>query len=336
MSEVARTIDPETEWAPRNAAREQALSITGVPVDLSNGLDRDGALVTVPPSEWFICFVPGLQKQWWHRFVNAKHKHVFAMRPTDTASWILVEPWWTRLMVTLLPSDDAVRLLRWGACGDILRVREEIPGHGNQARGWSNCAVLSSFVLGRASHTWTPHGLYLQLCRESDTKHEDVEDLLVEQFNRMVGKASAFALRLDPDVIAAPLETVLTRLGRDITFAFMDPSILGLGRTAVVEAERFPRASRVFSESGMKPTIATLTRILQDASNRGDIKVESCQQAASEFIAMLRGNMHLEALMELREPPSAAEVDVRVRAAVNIFLRGVATKKAQVANISET
>jgi AefR-like transcriptional repressor, C-terminal domain len=336
MSQVARALDPETEWAPRNAARKQPLSISGVPVDLSNGLDRDGALVTVPPSEWFICFVPGLQKQWWHRFVNAKHKHVFAMRPTDSASWILVEPWWTRLMVTLLPSDDAVKLLRWGACGDILRVREEIPGHGNQARGWSNCAVLSSFVLGRASHTWTPHGLYLQLCRESDTKHEDVEELLVEQFNRMVGKASAVALRLDPDVIAAPLETVLTRLGRDITSAFMDPSILQLGRTAVVEAERFPRAARVFSESGMKPTIATLTRILQDASNRGDIKVQSCQQAASEFIAMLRGNIHLEALMELREPPSAAEVDARVSAVVNIFLRGVAMKKTQVEKISET
>jgi AefR-like transcriptional repressor, C-terminal domain len=327
MSQLARTIDPEAEWTPRDAARKQALSETGVPVDLSHGLDRDGALVTVPPAEWLICFVPGLQKQWWHRFVNAKHKHVFAMRPTDTASWIIVEPWWTRMMITLLPSDDAVRFLRWGASGDILRVREAVPGHGNQARGWSNCAVLASFVLGRASHTWTPHGLYLQLCREKDTKHEDVEELLLAQFNRMIGKASADALKLDPDVIAAPLETVLTRLGRDITFAFMDPSILQLGRTAVVEAERFPRAARVFSESGMKPTIATLARILQDACDRGEIKLQNCRQAASEFIAMLRGNMHLEALMELREPPSADEVDERVGVVVKVFLRGVAAKK---------
>ncbi|MGH8095202.1 MAG: TetR/AcrR family transcriptional regulator C-terminal domain-containing protein [Chthoniobacterales bacterium] len=151
----------------------------------------------------------------------------------------------------------------------------------------------------------------------------------------MIGKASADALKLDPDVIAAPLETVLTRLGRDIVFAFMDRSILQLGRTAVIEAERFPRATRVFSERGMKPTIATLTRILQDASDRGDIKLQSCQQAASEFIAMLRGNMHLEALMELREPPSADEVDERVSTVVKVFLRGVATKKAQVAKLSK-
>ena len=32
-------------------------------------------------------------------------------------------------------------------------------------------------------------------------KHENVEELIVEQFNRMVGKASADALRLDPEVI---------------------------------------------------------------------------------------------------------------------------------------
>jgi AefR-like transcriptional repressor, C-terminal domain len=328
MNQTASKVDPKTEWASRTAVRREMPDVVpSVPADLSNSVDQYGSLVTVPPADWLICFVPGLQKQWWHRFVNGKHKHVFAMRPTDTASWILVEPWWTRLMVTLLPSDDAVKFLRWGASGDILRAREAVPGHGNQARGWSNCAVLASFVLGRASHTWTPHGLYRQLCREKDVKHENVEELIVEQFNRMVGKASADALRLDPEVIAAPLETVLTHLGRDIVFAFMDPSILQLGRTAVIEAERFPRATRAYSEHGVEPAIATLTRILQDASDRGDIKVQNCQQAASQFIAMLRGNMHLEALMELREPPSAAEVDERVSAVVTGFLHGVATKK---------
>jgi hypothetical protein len=108
----------------------------------------------------------------------------------------------------------------------------------------------------------------------------------------------------------------------------MDPSILQLGRMAVIEAERFPRAARVYSERGVEPAVDTLTRILQNSSDRGDIKVRTCRQAASQFIAMLRGNMHLEASLGLREPPSAAEVDARVSAVVNGFLHGVATKKA--------
>ncbi|HSU33691.1 MAG TPA: TetR/AcrR family transcriptional regulator C-terminal domain-containing protein [Bryobacteraceae bacterium] len=329
MNPTARDIDSKTEWSPRNPVHKKTPgAVPGVPVDLSYSVDQNGSLVTLPPAQWLICFVPGLRKQWWHPFVNAKHKHVFAMRPLDTANWILIEPWWTRVMVTVLSSVDAVKFLRWGACGDVLRVREAVPGRGNQARGWSNCAVLCSFILGRASHTWTPHGLYRQLCREEDVKHENVEDLIIEQFTSMADKASADALRLDPEAIAAPLETVLTHLGRNIVFAVMDPSILQLGRTAVIEAERFPRATRVYSERLITPAIATLTRILQDASARGDIKVQSCQRAASEFIAMLRGNMHLEVVMELREPPCAAEVDARVNAVVSGFLRGVATKKA--------
>jgi hypothetical protein len=44
-------------------------------------LDKDGAVVTIPPGGWYVCFVPGLQKQWWHRFANKRHKHVFAMKP---------------------------------------------------------------------------------------------------------------------------------------------------------------------------------------------------------------------------------------------------------------
>ncbi len=37
---------------------------------------------------------------------------------------------------------------------------------------------------------------------------------------------------------------------------------------------------------------------------------------------MMRGNIHLEAVIELRSPPSAAEVNARIRSTVAIFLRG--------------
>jgi hypothetical protein len=110
--------------------------------DLANSIDQNGSPVTLDPADWFICFVPGLRRQWWHRFVHHKHKHVFAMRPMSTGSWLLVAPWWSRMMVTVLAPADAVKFLRWGATGDILRVREAIPGKASQLRGWSNCAVL--------------------------------------------------------------------------------------------------------------------------------------------------------------------------------------------------
>jgi hypothetical protein len=104
--------------------------IAGVPDELAIEVDADGSPITVHEADWFVCFVPGLQRQWWHRFADAKHKHVFAMRLVDDDTWLLVEPWWTRLMVSVLTLDEAIKFLRWGAAGNILKVREAIPGRG--------------------------------------------------------------------------------------------------------------------------------------------------------------------------------------------------------------
>ncbi len=184
----ARSSNEAAAWRARTAARNATSGIVpGVPVDLSRSVDAFGSLVTVEPADWLICFVPGLRKQWWRRFADAKHKHVFAMRPMENGSWVLVEPWWTRFMITVMPSADAVKFLRWGATGDIHKVCEAVPGNANQTRGWSNCAVLTAFVLGRKRRSWTPHGLYLELTREEGVRHEDVEELLVEQFTKVVG-----------------------------------------------------------------------------------------------------------------------------------------------------
>jgi hypothetical protein len=153
--------------------------------DLANCIDEHGSLVTVDPAEWVVCFVPGLQRQWWHRLVRHEHKHVFAMRPVKAGSWLLVEPWRTRLMIAILSPDDALRFLRWGATGDMLCVRESIPGKACQLRGWSNCAVLTAFLLGRPSRTWTPSGLYRELLREKTTRRVDAEQLLIQQFSTL-------------------------------------------------------------------------------------------------------------------------------------------------------
>jgi len=144
------------------------------PCDVAFELDSFGSPVTLQAAEWFVCFVPGLRKQWWHRFANTRHQHVFAIRRVSEDCWLLVEPWWTRMLVSVLTLDEALKFLRWGAIGDILQVREAIPGRGHQVWGWSNCAVLIGFLLGRSYCTWTPHGLYRRLVAEQDARPVDI------------------------------------------------------------------------------------------------------------------------------------------------------------------
>jgi len=181
-----------------------ALAVRDDLSDLAKSVDEHRSLVTVAPAEWIICFVSGLQRQWWHRLVRSEHKHVFAMRPAGAGNWLLVEPWWTRLVITILSPGDAIRFLRWGATGDMLRVREAIPGNASQMRGWSNCAVLTGFLLGRSSRAWTPNGLYRELLRDKTTRRVNAEQLLIDQFATVASRHLSDVVTLGTDQLSAP------------------------------------------------------------------------------------------------------------------------------------
>ena len=141
-------------------------------------VDDNGSLITLEPADWFVCFVPGLLKQFYHSFVHSVHKHVFAMRPAGQGRWTLFEPWWHRLLTATITSEQAEKFLLWGSRGDVLLVREHIPGRGSQMRGWMNCAALCTYLLGRPYWVWTPHGLYNRLLREPNVCRVDVRALL--------------------------------------------------------------------------------------------------------------------------------------------------------------
>lgn len=141
-------------------------------------IDQDGSPVTIEPRGWFVCFVPGLLKQWWHPFVHERHKHVFALRPAGPGQWTLFEPWWHRLLTATITSEQARKFLIWGARGDVLHAREAVPGRGSQVRGWMTCATLASYLLGRKYWVWTPHGLYKLLLREPGVCRVDVSALV--------------------------------------------------------------------------------------------------------------------------------------------------------------
>jgi hypothetical protein len=85
---------------------------SGVSDELTIEVDRDGSPISKQPSDWLVCFVPGLQKQWWHRFTHPRHKHVFALKMIGDDQWVIFEPWWNRIMVTALSVDEAVSYLQ--------------------------------------------------------------------------------------------------------------------------------------------------------------------------------------------------------------------------------
>lgn len=141
-------------------------------------LNPDGSLVRLEPGSWFVCFVPGIEREWWHPFAHHLHKHTLALRPEHDDCWTLFEPWWTRLEVAMVTTRQARKYLLWGSEGDVLLAREAVPGRGGQVRGWMNCAALVAYLLGRPYWVWTPHRLYRRMIRESGMCPVDASRLL--------------------------------------------------------------------------------------------------------------------------------------------------------------
>ena len=285
-------------------------------------IDANGSPVTLEAADWLVCFVPGLRKQWWHGLVNAKHKHVFAMRMVDENTWLIMEPWWTRNMVNVLSFDQAVQYLRWAAAGDIIKVREAVPGRGSQTRGWSNCAVLVSFMLGRRYRTWSPHGLYKKLKAERGAQVVDVSRLLVDH-------CTTVAIRTTREVLSASmrqsdesLESVLSHIGRGIVRARLTPAVIGIHRAAAAGSRLFNSAADAYWANGPERVIERVRGLLDEANRRGETSIADSILAARRFVSMLRNNLQRAIGVGVDTSPPEAKIHDYVKSVVTAFLHG--------------
>lgn len=85
---------------------------------------------------------------------------------------------------------------------------------------------------------------------------------------------------------------------------YMSSRLIGVLRTVMAEASRFPELARAFYETGPGRASARLTEVLEAARARGEIDVPDCRMAADHFVGMVRDNLHLQVLLGLRAPES--------------------------------
>jgi AcrR family transcriptional regulator len=119
------------------------------------------------------------------------------------------------------------------------------------------------------------------------------------------------------------LQETLTAFGRQLLEAYMSPSLLGVYRIAIAEANRFPDLAKAFYERGPGRATARLAEILEEAGKQGEVRTGDYSRMADQFVGMIRDNFHLQVALGLRPPPSAEEAREAVNSAVGIFLNGV-------------
>ncbi len=123
------------------------------------------------------------------------------------------------------------------------------------------------------------------------------------------------------------LRETLTAFGRQLMAIYMSPTLIGVYRIAVTEANRFPDLVKSFYEQGPSRAASQLAEVLEGAKERGEIRADDCLRVAGHFVGMIRDNLHLQVVLGLRPPPSEQEVREAVASAVEIFLNGVRPRR---------
>lgn len=129
------------------------------------------------------------------------------------------------------------------------------------------------------------------------------------------------------EIESSDLPTTLRAFGRNLMEVYMSPTLIGIYRIAVTEANRFPDLVRSFYDQGPRRATSRLSRVLEQAAARGEIRAGDCERAAGHFVAMIRDNLHLQVVLGLRPAPSRKEMHVAVDSAVDLFLHGVGAQK---------
>jgi AcrR family transcriptional regulator len=99
-------------------------------------------------------------------------------------------------------------------------------------------------------------------------------------------------------------------------------------RTVMAIAERMPDVGRRFYENVLESTIGRLAAYLQAHVKAGDLAIDDCQLAASQFMMMCQASLFLPFVFQAAPAPSAERIAQVVESATQMFLAGYRTKRA--------
>ena len=121
------------------------------------------------------------------------------------------------------------------------------------------------------------------------------------------------------------VEASLTEIARRFLQLVLSPDAIAVNRITIAEAVRFPQLGEVFWRAGPERTRAQIEAFLRRADAAGTLAIADPRIAAEQFIALLRGDIHLRQLLRIDAMIEAAAIDAAARHAVATFLRPFGT-----------
>ena len=99
-------------------------------------------------------------------------------------------------------------------------------------------------------------------------------------------------------------------------------------RTVMAIAERMPEVGRRFYNNVVAHTIARLAAYLEVRARSGDLEIEDCHLAATQFMQMCQASLFMPFIFQAAPAPSSERIAEVVESATRMFLAGYQTRPA--------
>jgi TetR/AcrR family transcriptional repressor of mexJK operon len=120
----------------------------------------------------------------------------------------------------------------------------------------------------------------------------------------------------------------LSQIGDRFIGLLLAPESLAIHRIVVAETRRFPELGRSFYDSGPLIMQARLASFLERGVEAGAITLADPPLAAQQFVAMLKTELHMKAVLGLQAEFSEPEKRRVVDAAVEVFMIAFASRRS--------
>ena len=157
--------------------------------------------------------------------------------------------------------------------------------------------------------------LYVYFADKSRLFEAIVEEETLEQ-----GKV---AFNFDP---TRDVTTTLTEFGQAYIQMLCRPGGGSATRTVMAIAERMPEVGRRFYNNVVAHTIARLAAYLEVHAKSGDLAIEDCEFAATQFMLMCQASLFMPFIFQAAPAPSSERIAQVVESATRMFLAGYQAK----------
>jgi TetR/AcrR family transcriptional repressor of mexJK operon len=125
-----------------------------------------------------------------------------------------------------------------------------------------------------------------------------------------------------------PVRGQLEAIARAFLGLITSPEAISLHRLLTSSGNTSPKLAQLFWEAGPQRMRQSFEQFLKKEVEAGKLEIPNITRAASQFFALLKGELHARLLCGCAQSISAEDIDEHVKATVDLFLRACEPRPA--------